>query len=192
MKIGLYFGSFNPIHTGHLIIASFVANNTDIKQVWLVVSPQNPLKDNGLLNEYHRLHLAKIAVEDDKQLKVSDVEFKLSKPSYTINTLTYLEEKYPANEFVVIIGSDSFQNLPKWKRFESLIKKWAFIIYKRPGFDISETYNASITILKAPLLEISSTEIRRLVSQKKSIRYLVPENVREEIEKSGYYKAMLS
>jgi nicotinate-nucleotide adenylyltransferase len=189
MKVGLYFGSFNPIHTGHLIIASFVANNTDVKQVWLVVSPQNPLKDNGLLNEYHRLHLAKVAVEGDNQLRVSDVEFKLPKPSYTINALSYLQEKYPANEFAVIIGSDSFQNLHKWKDFELLIKNWAFIIYQRPGFDITETYGASITILKAPLLEISSTEIRRLVGQKKSIRYLVPENVREEIEKSGYYKA---
>ena len=113
MKIGLFFGSFNPIHNGHLMVASFVANHSDLKQVWLVVSPQNPLKPQGsLLNEYDRLHLAKLAIEDDTQLKVSDIEFSLPKPSYTIDTLTYLQEKYPQHEFSVIMGADSFQNLP--------------------------------------------------------------------------------
>jgi len=188
MKIGLYFGSFNPIHNGHLSIASFVANNTDLKQVWFVVSPQNPLKPENLLNEHQRLHLARIAVEDDSQLKVSDVEFKLPKPSYTIDTLIYLEEKYPQHEFVIIMGSDSFQNLTKWKNFELLVKKYAFIIYKRPGFEITETWNAKVTVLKAPLFDISATLIRKLITEKKSIRYLVPENVREEIKKGGYYK----
>ena len=108
MKIGLFFGSFNPIHNGHLMVASFVANHSDLKQVWLVVSPQNPLKPQGsLLNEYDRLHLAKLAIEEDIQLKVSDIEFSLPKPSYTIDTLTYLAEKYPQHEFSVIMGADS-------------------------------------------------------------------------------------
>jgi nicotinate-nucleotide adenylyltransferase len=123
MKIGLYFGSFNPIHIGHLIVGNHVANNTDLQQVWFVVSPQNPLKPSAaLLNEYHRLHLVRLAVEEEPRLKASDVEFKLPKPSYTIDTLTYLQEKYPQHEFSIIIGSDSFQNLSKWKNFELLLR----------------------------------------------------------------------
>ena len=161
MKIGLYFGSFNPIHTGHLIVASYVANHTEVQQVWFVVSPRNPLKPSSLLlNEFHRLHLVRLAVEDDLRLKASDVEFKLPRPSYTIDTLTYLKEKYPQHEFSIIMGSDSFQNLPKWKNFELLVKNYPFIIYKRPRFEITDQWNAMVTLLEAPLLGISATEIR--------------------------------
>jgi len=189
MKIGLYFGSFNPIHTGHLIVASYVANHTEMQQVWFVVSPQNPLKPSSvLLNEYHRLHLVRLAVEDDLRLKASEVEFKLPRPSYTINTLTYLQEKYPQHEFALIMGSDSFQNLKRWKNFELLVKNYPFIIYKRPGFEVKDSLNATITILDAPMLEIAATEIRNNIKEGKTIRYLVPEKVREEIERNGYYK----
>jgi nicotinate-nucleotide adenylyltransferase len=190
MKIGLYFGSFNPIHIGHAIIADFVAENTDVKQVWLVVSPQNPLKhSSSLLNEYNRLHLARLAFgEDDLKIRVSDVEFKLPKPSYTIDTLTYLQEKYPQHEFCIIMGSDSFKNLPQWKNFYLLIENHSFIIYKRPEFEINETWNAKITVLNAPFLNISSTQIRKNIKEGKSIRFLVPEKVREEIEGNSYYK----
>jgi nicotinate-nucleotide adenylyltransferase len=188
MKIGLYFGSFNPIHIGHLIIGSFVANNTDVNQVWFVVSPHNPLKKSStLLNEYHRLHLVKLATKDDEQLKASNIEFKMPRPSYTIDTLTYLEEKYIEHEFVVIMGSDSFQNLKKWKNYEVLMKNYFFYIYLRPGFEIKTT-SERVKVLKAPLLEISSTSIRELIRHGKSIRYLVPELVQDEIEKSNYYK----
>jgi nicotinate-nucleotide adenylyltransferase len=189
MKIGLFFGSFNPIHHGHLMVASFIANHTDLQQVWLVVSPQNPHKtQSSLLNEYDRLHLARLAIEDDFQIKVSDIEFKLPKPSYTIDTLTYLQEKYPQHQFFVIMGSDSFQNLPKWKNFEALVKNYKFIVYRRPGFDISEKYGADVTYLEAPMLELSATLIRNNCKDGITIRYLVPEDVRLEIERNNYFK----
>jgi len=189
MKIGLFFGSFNPIHHGHLMVASFIANHTDLQQVWLVVSPQNPHKtQSSLLNEYDRLHLAQLAIEDDAQIKVSDIEFKLPKPSYTIDTLTYLEEKYPQHQFYVIMGSDSFQNLPKWKNFEALVKNYQFIVYRRPGFEITEKYGADVTYLEAPMLELSATLIRNNCKDGITIRYLVPENVRLEIERNNYFK----
>src|ERR1700761_684466 len=140
MKIALYFGSFNPIHIGHCIIASYVADNTDVEQVWFVVSPQNPLKISAsLLNEYHRLHLVKLAVENDPRLKVSDIEFSLPRPSYTIDTLTYLSEKYPQHAFSVIMGSDSFQNIAKWKNAEQLVRQYDLIVYNRPGYMASNT-----------------------------------------------------
>lgn len=189
MKIGLYFGSFNPIHTGHLIVAGYVADYTNVQQVWFVVSPQNPLKPSSvLLNEYHRLHLVHVAIEDDPRLKASEVEFKLPRPSYTIDTLTYLQEKYPQHEFSIIMGSDSFQNLPRWKNFEALVKNYSFIIYKRPGFEVSNDFGARITLLDAPLLQLSATQIRNTLREGKSIRYLVPDKVREEIERNHYYK----
>lgn len=189
MKIGLYFGSFNPIHTGHLIIAEFVANNTDVDQVWLVVSPQNPLKKSAtLLNEYDRLNLVNMAIEGNTQLRASDIEFKLPKPSYTIDTLTYLHEKYPDNEFVVVIGSDSYINIQKWKNHELLQANYRFIIYERPAYPVDKnTLPANWKVLSAPMLEISSTFIRTQIQQGKSIRYLVTDTVKEEIEKNRYY-----
>lgn len=190
MKIGLYFGSFNPVHHGHLIIANFIVQQTGIDQVWLVVSPQNPLKQSGsLLNEYNRLYLVQIAIEDEPSLKASDIEFRLPKPSYTIDTLTYLQEKYPSHEFSVVMGSDSYQNLPAWKNYKQLLSNYQVIVYERPGFEIKNIHEQSNTIiLKAPLLEISSTYIRKTIKQGKSIRYLVPERVRIEIEQNGYYR----
>jgi nicotinate-nucleotide adenylyltransferase len=189
MKIGLYFGSFNPIHTGHLIIASHVANHADVDQVWFVVSPQNPLKPSAvLLNEYQRLHLVQLAVDEDLQLRASDVEFKLPRPSYTIDTLAYLQEKYPKHHFFIVMGSDSFQNLPRWKNFELLARNHPFIIYTRPGFTIEETWGASVYVLDAPLLTISATGIRNAIRAGKTIRYLVHDKVREEIERNNYYK----
>jgi nicotinate-nucleotide adenylyltransferase len=189
MKVGLYFGSFNPIHTGHCIIASHVANNTDLEQVWMVVSPQNPFKPSAsLLNEYHRLHLAQSAVIDDPLIKVSDIEFHLPKPSYTIDTLTYLAEKYPQHQFSVIMGSDSFQNISKWKNSAQITTYYNIYVYMRPGFEIKNITGANLTILDAPLLEISSTHIREYIKARKSIRFLVPDNVREEIENNGYYR----
>lgn len=189
MKIGLYFGSFNPIHTGHLIIANYVAYNTDLDKVWLVVSPQNPLKpSSALLNEHHRFHLTELAVQGEPRLRASNIEFSLPRPSFTIDTLTYLAEKFPTQEFTVIMGSDSFQNIRRWKNYEQLIKNYPIYIYKRPGHEITETYGAKVEILDAPLLEISSTSIRQWIQQGKSIRYLVPDNVAAYIQENNYYK----
>lgn len=188
MKIGLYFGSFNPVHTGHLIIANHIANNTLLEQVWFVVSPKNPLKEGqSLLNEHHRKHLIDLSIEGEKKLKSSNVEFKLPKPSYTIDTLTYLSEKYPGYQFSIIMGSDSFSNIKRWKNYEILLRNYPIIIYERPGFAIQGNMTTNITILKAPLLEISSTHIRELIHLKKSIRYLVPDVVKEEIDLQQYY-----
>lgn len=192
MKIGLYFGSFNPVHVGHLIIANHVAYNTDLQQVWFVVSPQNPFKQSaGLLNEYHRFHLIQSAIDGENKLRVSSVEFKLPKPSYTVDTLAYLAEKHPEHEFSLVMGSDGFQNIEKWKNYEVILKNHTIYIYKRPGFEVGQTHGARINVLEAPLLEISSTHIRELIREKKSFRFLVPDVVREEIERNGYYREKL-
>ncbi|RYF91232.1 MAG: nicotinate-nucleotide adenylyltransferase [Chitinophagaceae bacterium] len=192
MLIGLYFGSFNPVHHGHLIIANHIVNSGVANEVWFVVSPQNPFKKAAtLLNQNHRLHLVEIAIDGEKNLKASNIEFKLPTPSYTIDTLTYLKEKYPNKDFAVVMGSDGFQNIDKWKNAEVILANYPIIIYKRPGFDINETHKGNIKVLEAPLLEISSTHIRKLIRQKKSIRYLVPDNVQKEIEMQNYYASSL-
>jgi nicotinate-nucleotide adenylyltransferase len=190
MKIGLYFGSFNPIHHGHLIIANHIVQNTAIDQIWFIVSPQNPLKPAaGLLNEYQRLYLIKIAIEGEKNLRASDIEFGLPKPSYTSNTLAHLHEKHPEHDFSIIMGSDSFQNITRWKNYEYILKNYPVYIYKRPNYEITQSFpEASVIQVHAPLLEISATHIRENIKNGKSIRYLVPEKVQEEIDKGHYYK----
>ena len=188
MKIGLFFGSFNPIHNGHLIIANHILNETALEKICLIISPQNPFKQSSsLLNTYDRLHLVNRAVENDNRIKGSDIEFHLPKPSYTSATLAYLNEKYPRYEFSIIIGSDSFQNLSKWKNYEIIIHNYELIIYKRPGFEIINNIGARILIMNAPLLEISATYIRELVKENKSIKYLVPESIEQEVQNNRFY-----
>jgi nicotinate-nucleotide adenylyltransferase len=188
LNIGLYFGSFNPVHVGHLIIASHVADTCALDQIWFVVSPQNPFKkESSLLNEHHRKRLIDLSIEGEKKLRTSNVEFKLPKPSYTIDTMIYLTEKYPKDAFSIIMGSDSFTNIKRWKNYEVLLKNYDIYIYERPGFEVKELSKAKLTILHAPLLEISSTHIRELIHAKKSIKFLVPDVVKEEIEKHQYY-----
>jgi nicotinate-nucleotide adenylyltransferase len=191
MQIGLYFGSFNPIHHGHLIIANYLLEHTDLDQVWFVVSPQNPLKPSAsLLNEYHRLFLVQTAIEGENKLKASDIEFRLPKPSYTVDTLTYLQEKYSAHQFSVIMGSDSLINLPKWKNYSWLLQHYPIYVYKRPDHETLPSFPEAkkITVLNAPMIPISATHIRKNIKEGRSIRYLVPDAVREEIERNGYYR----
>jgi len=189
MNIGLYFGSFNPIHIGHLIIANHVLNETPIKKIWFIVSPQNPFKESKtLLNEFDRLHLVRLATQDDNRIKCSDIEFNLPKPSYTSNTLTFLSEKYPEHQFSLIMGSDSYQNLDKWKNYETIINNYSVYVYKREGHAIKNTFEKKAVILNAPIIQISASQIREHIRSAKSIRYLVPEIVREEIESRKFYK----
>ena len=189
MNIGLYFGSFNPIHIGHLIIANHVLNETSINKIWFIVSPQNPFKESKtLLNEFDRLHLVRLATQDDNRIKCSDIEFNLPKPSYTSNTLTFLSEKYPEHQFSIIMGSDSYQNLDKWKNYETIINNYPVYVYKREGHEIKKTFDKEAVILNAPIIQISASQIREHIRSAKSIRYLVPEIVREEIESRKFYK----
>ncbi len=192
MHIGLFFGSFNPIHTGHLIIATHILNYTELNEIWFVVSPQNPFKNSSnLLNEQHRLSLVKTAIEGEQHIKASNIEFKLPRPSYTIDTLQYLFEKYPSKTFSIILGSDGLKNFSKWKNHNLILKLVTLYVYQRPGFEITPLEDAKIIEIESPLLYISSTHIRKLISEKKNIRYLVPDSVKEEIEKNGYYSAKL-
>ena len=190
MNIGLYFGSFNPIHHGHLIIANHILQHCGLQQVWFVVSPQNPHKPSaGLLNEYHRLYLVQLAVEDEPGLKASDVEFSLPGPSYPADTLAYLKEKYPQHDFSIIMGSDSFQNIRRWKNPDYILNNHRIYVYKRHGFEPgNEALSPNVQVVEAPLLQISATHIRKMIKEGKSIRYLVPEKVLAEIERNGYYR----
>jgi nicotinate-nucleotide adenylyltransferase len=189
MHIGLYFGSFNPIHIGHLVIANHVVEHSDVDKIWFVVSPHNPLKDaHSLLNEYDRLHLVELAIQDNSKFRASNVEFHLPKPSFTVDTLAYLSERFPLEQFSIVMGSDSFQNLPRWKNYEHLVKHYSFIVYNRPGFAVEDTLGAKVQVLDAPLLDISSTFIRKQIKEGKSTRYILPDAVWKYVEENRYYK----
>lgn len=190
MKTGLFFGSFNPIHTGHLIIASYMAGFTGLKEVWLVVSPHNPLKSRtGLGNMYDRLEMARLATESASKIKVSDIEFGLPQPSYTIDTLVYLQEKYPGKEFALIMGADNLVSFKKWKNYEVLLKNYQIYVYPRPGVDLSEWHDhPSIVITDTPQMEISSTFVRKGIKEGKNVQYFVPDKVLAFIEGKNMYR----
>jgi len=190
MKVGLFFGSFNPIHIGHLIIADYIAQYSELQEIWLVVSPHNPLKHKASLARGHdRLHLVQMAIEDNPRLKASGIEFLLPKPSYTIDTLAYLHEKYPEKDFSLIIGSDNLESIHKWKTYELLLENYDFFVYQRRGFENYNHQNLDrVTFMEAPLLDISSTMVRQRIADGKSIRYLVPDPVCYYIENSNMYK----
>lgn len=190
MKIGLFFGSFNPVHTGHMILANYMAEFTDLQQVWLVVSPHNPLKKkSSLLSDHHRLQLVRLAIGENSKLKASDIEFKLSQPSYTINTLTYLKEKYPQNQFALIMGSDNLGNFHKWKNYEQILAQYEIYVYPRPENDGGELKNhAKVKMLNAPLVEISSSFIRQGIKDGKDMHYMLPEAVLNYIKEMHFYE----
>lgn len=190
MKTGLFFGSFNPIHNGHMVIANYFAEFSDLKQVWFVVSPHNPLKPAGsLLNDFQRLQLVELAIGDYRKMKVSKIEFGLPKPSYTINTLTHLQEKFPKHEFVLIMGSDNLHTFHKWKNYDQILKFYSIYIYPRPGFDGGDFKNhPKVKFIEAPLMEISSTFIRNAIKSKKDVRFMMPEKVADYIDEMNFYK----
>lgn len=193
MEIGLYFGSFNPVHIGHLIIANHVKEHTALNEIWFVVTPRNPLKEaSSLLNEYHRLHLVRIALEDNPKIKTCDIEFSLKKPSFTIDTLECLSKKHPNHRFTVIIGGDSFQNIHKWKRYPDILNHFQVVVFERPGFMVEPIHhmgNSRIQVLtNTPHLSVSSTYVRTLIQNGKDFRYLVPDPVYKEIVSNNYYR----
>jgi nicotinate-nucleotide adenylyltransferase len=190
MKIGLFFGSFNPVHSGHLVVAGYMAEFTDLEQVWLVVSPHNPLKaTQSLLQEYHRLALVKTGIGTNRKLKASDVEFKLSKPNYTINTLNHLKENFPQHQFALVCGSDLLETFHEWKDHEKILENYEIYAYPRPGSSGGDLiHHPHIKKVEAPLMEISASFIREAIRNKKDVRYMMPESVWNYIEEMHFYE----
>lgn len=189
MKIGLFFGSFNPIHIGHLIIGNTMAERADIDQVWYVISPQNPFKKrSGLLHEFDRLHMVRLAISDNHKLNATDIEFNMPKPSYTIDTLTYLSEKYPQHQFRVIMGQDNLKNFHKWKNHQELINQYGLLVYPRPNSKKTQwDEHENVQVIEAPQVDISATFIRKSIQEDNSIRYLVHEDVGDYIKAKRLY-----
>ena len=189
-KTALYFGSFNPIHIGHLIIAEYILSNSDLDQVWFVVSPQNPLKEKKtLLADHHRWYMVNLAIENDIRFRAIDIEFNMPRPSYTIDTLTRLSEKHPNNQFVLISGSDIFKGFHKWKNHNELIQQYPFYVYVRPNYDMGDyKFHPQIKIFNAPLIEISSSYIRKCVKDGKEVQYMLPTPIDVYIKEMNFYK----
>lgn len=192
-KIGLFFGSFNPIHIGHLILANYILENSDMEELWFVVSPQNPFKDKkSLLSDHNRLDMVQVAIKNYPKMRASNVEFSLPKPSYTIDTLTYLHEKHPDYSFALMMGEDNLKSLSKWKNSETLIKNHQIIVYPRTfeGEQKDHEYlqHENISLISAPIVEISATEIRNMIKAGKNVRPMLPPEVFEYLDGSSAYK----
>lgn len=202
MNIGLYFGTYNPIHVGHLIIANYMVEYTNLDQVWLVVTPQNPLKKKStLLEDYHRYAMVEMAVLDNDKLKASNIEFKLPQPSYTINTLTYLKEKHPKHQFSLIMGEDNLRTFHKWKNYEQILENHKIYVYPRAlteqeriemiesaSVENSFSNKKNIIICDAPVMKISASFIRDAIKNKKDTRYLLTEVVYKYVQEMNFYK----
>lgn len=192
MKIGLYFGTFNPIHVGHLIIANHMAEHADLDQVWMVVTPHNPLKKKStLLDDYHRLQMVHLATKDFPKIKPSDIEFKLSQPNYTVNTLVHLQEKYPSHEFSLIMGEDNLKSLYKWKNYEVILEHHDIYVYPRISSEMENLElknHPKIHLIDAPVVEISSTDIRDNIKKGKNVQPLLPHKVWDYIDHNNFYR----
>ena len=189
-KIGLFFGSFNPIHMGHLVIASSMLAHTDMKEVWFVVSPQNPLKErHSLLPDRQRLDMVRRAIDDEPRMRACDAEFELPKPSYTVLTLAHLGEKYRDKEFALIMGCDNLDTFDRWRNYEYILDHYHIYVYPRPGHDGGKfATHPHIHWVETPMMDISSTYIRELLRQKRDIRFLVPEAVYQHIQSMHFYE----
>lgn len=189
-KVGLFFGSFNPIHIGHLMIAEFFVENTDLKEVWFVVSPSSPFKKkDSLLSEHQRLYMVNLAIEDDARFRSCDIEFKLSYPSYTCNTLVHLKEKYPDKEFVLMMGEDNLESIEKWKNYDYILDNYSIYVYPRIGSDGAQWANRpNIHLVNAPHLGISATLIRNSIAENKQVKYFLHPKVATFIDEMGFYK----
>ncbi|MCX8525164.1 nicotinate (nicotinamide) nucleotide adenylyltransferase [Chryseobacterium formosus] len=192
-KIGLFFGSFNPIHIGHLILANYILENSDMNELWFVVSPQNPFKEKkSLLNDHNRLEMVELAIKNYPEMRASNIEFSLPTPSYTIDTLTYLKEKHPDYSFSLIMGEDNLENLHKWKNSDLLVKNHHIIVYPRVFNDDKKESeylkHENISLIKAPVIELSATEIRNMIKQGKNVRPMIPPEVFEYLDGSSFYK----
>jgi nicotinate-nucleotide adenylyltransferase len=191
-KVGLYFGTFNPIHSGHLIIANYMVEFSELTEVWMVVTPHNPFKKkSSLLDNHHRLEMVYKACEDYPNLKPSDIEFGLPQPNYTVNTLIQLEEKYPDLEFALIMGEDNLKSFHKWKNYEVILERYSIFVYPRISKGRVENEfitNAKITRVPAPIIELSSTFIRKAVKEGKNIRPMLPEKVWKYLDEMNFYK----
>lgn len=187
---GLYFGSFNPIHIGHLAIANYFVEYANLDELWFVVSPQNPLKHKStLLPDYHRLELVNLALRDYSKFRVSNIEFSLSNPSYTANTLAHLDEKYPNREFSLIIGEDNLSSFHKWKNYEHILENRKLLVYPRPNSNVSKFHNhPNVQIIDAPNMEISSSFIRNSINDGKDVQFFLPEKVWDYIDEMNFFK----
>ncbi len=190
MKVGLLFGSFNPVHIGHMAVANYFSEFTPLDQVWMVVSPHNPLKPPGtLLQDYHRASLVQLAIGDYTKIKLSKAEFTLPRPSYTIHTLTHLSENYPGYSFVLLMGTDSLETLHKWKYYEQILEHYEIYVYPRPGFSGGDLIkHPKVSLHQAPLIEISSSFIRDAIKQGKDVRFMLPESVWKEMDELNFYR----
>lgn len=190
MKVGLFFGSFNPVHHGHMILANYMLEFTDLDKIWFVVSPHNPLKEkSSLLADHHRLEMVIRAIGDHPKLKASDIEFRLPQPSFTINTLAHLSEKYPNVQFALIMGADNLLSLHKWKNYEQILEHYSIYVYPRPGVNHDELLShPRVHLTEAPLMDISSTFIRQGIKAGKDLRYFIPLQTFLYLDEMHFYK----